>query len=255
MNELKKFADESTTNINEMMSDSIVNQKTQEWMEITGPHKYAYNWRWLGLPIIQMPADVVATQELIWKIEPTVIIETGVARGGSLIFNASQLAMLDLCKNGSANIVKSRRRCIGIDIDIRSHNRAAIEAHPLSPMIHMLEGSSIENSITNEVNNLISPQDTVMVVLDSNHTFAHVKEELARYSPLVSVDSYIIVHDTGIEYSPSGMFENRDWGVDNNPFTAVREFLKENDAFKIDKFQSGKLLISSSPDGYLKRIK
>lgn len=255
MSDLEEFNRNSISNIKKMWSDENVKNLSQEWINQTGKHNYVYNWRWFGLPIIQLPADIVATQELIWKIEPTVIIETGVARGGSLIFNASQLAMLDLCKYGSASILDSERRCIGIDIDIRPHNRYAIESHPLAPMVQMVEGSSTDEKTFNKVMEFIKPDDKIMVILDSNHTHAHVKEELAMYSSLVSLDSYIIVHDTGIEFSPDSSFKNRDWSIGNNPLTAVREFIDSNDNFQIDKLQSNKLLITSSPDGYLQRIR
>ena len=255
LSDLEEFKRDSIFNLEKMCSDENVKKVSQEWINQTGKHNYAYNWRWLGLPIIQLPADIVATQELIWKIEPTVIIETGVARGGSLIFNASQLAMLDLCKYGSSSIMNSERRCIGIDIDIRPHNRGAIESHPLSPMIQMVEGSSTDEITFNKVMELIKPDDKIMVILDSNHTHAHVKEELVMYSPLVSLESYIVVHDTGIEFSPDSAFKNRDWGVGNNPLTAILEFLDSNDTFQVDKLQSDKLLITSSPNGYLQRVR
>jgi len=237
-----------------MAHDADVKQLSQEWIDKTGLYKYVYNWRWQGLPIIQLPADVVATQEIIWTVQPTVIIETGVARGGSIVFNASQLAMLDLFEKGNTTINESRRRCIGIDIDIRVHNRDEIESHPLSPIITLIEGSSVEDTTVDAVNKLIQPDDIVLVILDSNHTHEHVKTELEKYSNLVSLGSYMIVHDTGIEYSPESLFENRDWGVGNSPLTAVNDFIESNSDFEIDKSISGKLLITSSPDGYLRRI-
>ncbi|MDX2256960.1 MAG: CmcI family methyltransferase [Pseudanabaenaceae cyanobacterium bins.39] len=254
MSDLKNFELESIENIKKLSSDPEVKNVSQEWINKTGPHKYVYNWRWMGLPIIQLPADVVATQEIIWMVKPTVIIETGVARGGSLIFNASQLALLDLCENGKASIEESKRRCIGIDIDIRQHNRDAIVSHPLSPMIQLIEGSSISDQTLNKVKNLLHPEDKVLVILDSNHTHDHVKAELEQYSPLVSCGSYIIVHDTGIEYAVESLFHNRDWGIGNNPLTASKEFLLSNKNFQVDQIVSGKLQITSSPDGYLKRI-
>ena len=198
---------------------------------------------------------MVATQEIIWTVRPTIIIETGVARGGSLIFYASQLALLNLCENGTVSIEDSERFCIGIDIDIRNHNRQAIESHPLSHMICLVEGSSTDDATLEEIKGMIDEQDRVMVILDSNHTHEHVKAELEKYAPLVSSGSYLIVHDTGIEYAPESLFGNRDWGVGNNPLTAVKEFLRENETFEIDSIQSGKLLITSSPDGWLKRVK
>ncbi len=254
MNDLKNFELESILNIQKMALDPAVRDASQHWINTTGPHKFVYNWRWLGLPIIQLPMDVVATQEIVWATRPTVIIETGVARGGSIIFNAAQLAMLDLCEEGKASLADSRRRCIGIDIEIRKHNRDAIESHPLSPMIKLIEGSSVEDSVIDTVKSIIRPNDKILVILDSNHTHDHVKLELKKYSPLVSAGSYLIIHDTGIEYAAEGAFSNRSWGAGNNPLTAVREFLASNSNFEIDQHISRKLLITSSPDGYLRRI-
>ncbi len=253
MNDLKNFELESKVNIEKMAADKAVRDKSQEWIDKTGPYKYVYNWRWMGLPLIQLPADVVATQELIWTVKPTVIIETGIARGGSLIFNASQLALLDLCENGVANAKDSKRKCIGIDIDIRSHNREAIEAHPLASMIHLIEGPSTDDQVLEQINNIVKPDDRVMVILDSNHTHDHVFLELNKYSPLVSSESYLIVHDTGIEFTQNDAFPDRDWSIGNNPYTAVQSFIQENPDFAIDEVICGKLLITSSPSGYLKR--
>jgi cephalosporin hydroxylase len=255
MSDLKNFELESIENIKKLSSDPEVRNVSQEWINKTAPHKYVYNWRWMGLPIIQLSADIVVTQEIIWMVKPTVIIETGVARGGSLIFNASQLALLDLCENGGATIAESKRRCIGIDIDIRKHNRDSIISHPLSPMIQLIEGSSVSAQTLNAVSKFLQPEDKVLVILDSNHTHNHVKAELEQYSPLVSCGSYIIVHDTGIEYATEDLCHNREWGIGNNPLTASKEFLLSNKDFEVDQFVSGKLQITSSPDGYLKRVK
>lgn len=254
MNDLKNFALESASNIQKMALDPKVRSASQHWIDVTGPHKFAYNWRWLGLPIIQLPMDIVATQEIVWSVRPQVIIETGIARGGSVVFNAAQLAMLDLCGEGKATLADSRRRCIGIDVEIRKHNREAIESHPLSPMIKLIEGSSVEDSVINAVKKMIRPDDKVLVILDSNHTHEHVKLELEKYSPIVSVGSYLIVHDTGIEYAADGAFSNKSWGKGNNPLSAVREFLVSNRDFEIDRHICGKLQITSSPDGYLRRL-
>jgi cephalosporin hydroxylase len=247
------FMRESLNNIKKMASDDSVQNISRAWINQTGPHRYVYNWRWMGLPIIQLPADIAATQEIIWEVKPTVIIETGIARGGSLVFNASQLALLDLCSNESVSISQSKRRCIGIDIDIRSHNRSEIESHALAPMIILVEGSSLDSDVVGQVATMIKPEDRVLVILDSNHTYHHVKQELEHYSKLVTSGSYLIVHDTGIEYASEDLFENRDWGKGNNPLTAVKEFLTKNEKFNIDKHISDKLLITSSPEGYLKK--
>lgn len=255
MNDHLNFDRESLRNIRAMAADPAVREVSQEWINTTGQYRYVYNWKWLGLPIIQLPADIVATQEIIWQVRPTVIVETGVARGGSIMFNTSQLALLDFCESSASNPRTSDRRCIGIDIDIRGGNRAMIEDHPLAPMITLLEGSSIASETVRSVGSLIRPEDRVMVILDSNHTHEHVIRELELYSGFVSLDSYLIVHDTGIEMAPHDAFSDRDWARGNNPFTAVQEFLAAtSSSFVIDHDVSDKLLISSSPKGYLRRV-
>ncbi len=245
---------ESEQNISAMAADAAVTKVSQAWIDTTGSYRYVYNWKWMGLPIIQLPADVVATQEIIWSVKPTVIIETGVARGGSIVFNASQLAMLDLCEGTSTSLQDSKRRCIGIDIDIRAHNREALEAHPLAPLVTLYEGSSIDTETADFVRNLLDPDDRVMVILDSNHTHDHVLRELELYSGLVTPGSFLIVHDTGIENAPDEAFANRDWGRGDNPLTAMYAFLKGNENFEIADTICDKLLITSSPKGYLRRV-
>jgi cephalosporin hydroxylase len=216
--------------------------------EIVGA-KYAYNFFWLGIPIIQVPQDLQAMQEIIWEVKPDLIVETGIAWGGSIIFSASMITLLEACgeiKNGNV---------IGIDIDIRSHNKKSILAHPLSKKITMIEGSSIDGEIIRKVGTLAKGKKRILVCLDSNHTHDHVLAELKAYAPLVSVGSYCIVGDTGVEDLPVGSTSDRPWGKGNNPKTAVFEFLKENKKFIIDKTIDTKLIITGSPDGYLKRIK
>jgi cephalosporin hydroxylase len=197
-------------------------------------------------------------QELIWKIKPDLIIETGIAHGGSLILSASMLSMLDYCDAVEQGEVldpkKPRRRVLGLDIDIRSHNRSAIESHPMSNRIDMIEGSSIDPEIVAQVREIASKYERVLVCLDSNHTHEHVLAELEAYAPLVSTGSYCVVFDTVIEDLPAEMFTDRPWGPGNNPKTAVLEYLKSNQGFEIDKQIDYKLLISVAPDGYLKRI-
>lgn len=206
--------------------------------------KYSYNFSWLGRPIIQYPQDIMAMQELIWQVKPDLIIETGIAHGGSLIFYASMLELL----GGDGEL-------IGIDLDIREHNRIEIEKHPMYKRIEMLEGSSTDPEIIDSVKELAKGKKSVMVVLDSNHTHEHVLEELRLYSPFVTVGSYCVVFDTIVEDLPDDFFSDRPWGKGNNPKTAVHEFLKENDSFEIDDNVENKLLITVAPDGYLKRIK
>jgi cephalosporin hydroxylase len=211
--------------------------------------KYPYNFFWLGVPILQVPQDLQAMQEIIWEVKPDLIIETGIAWGGSIIFSASMLALLEACGEIEKGDV------IGIDIDIRPHNKKAILAHPLSNKITILEGSSIDEGIIQKVTEIAKTKKRVLVCLDSNHTHDHVLAELRAYAPLVSIGSYCIVGDTGIEDLPVGTTSDRPWGKGNNPKTAVWEFLKENNNFEIDKIIESKLILTGSPDGYLKRIK
>lgn len=229
------------------------------FMEESAASKYSYNWFWLGRPIIQYPQDICAMQELIWQIRPDVIIETGIAHGGSLILSASMLAMLDLCDATEAGVMldpaKPNRRVIGVDIDIRDHNRTAIEGHPLSNRIKMIQGSSIDLEIVEQVKAAIADAQTVMVCLDSNHTHDHVLAELQHYAPMVSVGSYCIVFDTIIESLPKEMYPDRPWGPGNNAMTAVHKYMNADTGFWIDKDMDAKLQISVAPHGYLKRVR
>jgi cephalosporin hydroxylase len=211
--------------------------------------QYSYNFFWLGRPIIQYPQDIVAMQEIIWTVQPDLIIETGIAHGGSLIFSASMLELIALC-GGPQNA-----RVLGIDIDIREHNRKAIEAHPLFKRIDMIQGSSIDPAIIGQVRSHAAGRSRVLVCLDSNHTHDHVLAELKSYSPLVSVGSYCVVFDTLIEDLPPDTYADRPWGPGNNPKTAVREFLHSHSEFEIDTRMNNKLLITVATDGYLKKIR
>jgi cephalosporin hydroxylase len=217
---------------------------SNEWLVESCKLRYSYNFTWLGRPIIQFPQDILAMQELIWQVKPDLIVETGIAHGGSLVFYASLLHLLD---NGG--------RVLGIDIDIREHNRAAIEAHPMSKHIDMIEGSSVDSSIVSQVLERANGKKKILVTLDSNHTHEHVLQELQLYSPLVSKESYLVVFDTVVEDMPSDFFPDRHWGKGDNPKTAVHEFLLSNDRFEIDHDLEYKLLITVAPDGYLKCIK
>jgi len=227
-------------------------------LESTSP-KYSYNFFWLGRPIIQYPQDVFAMQEIIWTVKPDLIIETGIAHGGSLILSASLLAQLDLeeavKKGNSINPRDSKRKVLAVDIDIRDHNRKAIEQHFLSSMIQMIKGSSIDEEIYTKVQGIAGEFKKVLVFLDSNHTHDHVLSELEVYAPLTSVGSYCVVFDTLIEDMPEDMYPDREWGPGNNPKTAVREYLKDHPEFEIDQLMENKILISVSPGGYLKRTK
>ena len=202
--------------------------------------KYSYNFSWMGRPVIQYPQDMIAMQEIIWAVKPDLIIETGIAHGGSLIMYASFLELI-----GSGHV-------LGIDIDIRKHNRKEIEKHPMFKRITMFEGSSISDEMAMKVSNFSKNYTNIMVVLDSNHTHDHVLKELEIYSPLVNKNSYCVVFDTVIEDMPEETYKNRPWSKGNNPRTAVCEFLKQNNRFEIDKQIEHKLLITVAPDGYLK---
>jgi cephalosporin hydroxylase len=232
--------------------------------------QYSYNFSWQGRPIIQYPQDIIAVQELIWQIKPDLIIETGIAHGGSIIMSASMLAMLDYCDAVEAGTTleprATRRRVLGVDIDIRAHNRAAIEAHPMSHRIDMIQGSSTAPEIIAQVYQIAKGYNKLLLFLDSNHTHEHVLAELEAYAPLTSKGSYCCVFDTIIEDLPDEMFTDRPWGKGNNPKTAVWEYLRclEEEGrtaadgtplvFEINRAIENKLLITVAPDGYLKRV-
>lgn len=251
------FQKELTTRISSISSDKNLCGIAAEFMRASTMPKYSYNFSWGGLPIIQYPQDIVAMQELIWSINPDLIIETGIARGGSLIFNASMLALRDMCdaiEMGEKLDPKvSRRKVLGIDIDIRAHNRAAIEAHPMASRIQMIQGSSIAPDIIEQVRALSMNYSRILVCLDSNHTHDHVLAELEAYAPLTSIGSYCVVFDTIVEHMSPEMFPDRPWGPGNNPKTALVEYLKTHQEFEIDKSIHKKLLITVAWDGFLLR--
>ena len=211
-----------------------------------------YTWDWFGLPIIQIPHDIMQIQEIIFKTRPTLIVETGIARGGSLAFSASMLALLDVIEK--VDPFSSKRKVIGIDIDIRPHNREALANHALYPKMHLIEGSSIDKSVISEVHEIATKHDSVLVILDSNHTHQHVLDELDAYSPLVNLGGYCIVSDTVIDDLPPNSYPNRPWDIDNNPKTAVSAWINSHPEFQIDSKIDQKLLLSSSPSGYLLKI-
>jgi cephalosporin hydroxylase len=243
-NDHYEFLEKRKINVQECGKDKELNLISQSWFVKAFEHNYSYNFDWLGLPIIQHPQDIVAIQEIIWQTKPDIIIETGVARGGSIIFYAS---MLHLLNNGG--------KVIGVDIDIRSHNRKAIEEHPLSFMVNLIQGSSTDHSTIKAINALLRHTDKVMVILDSNHTYNHVLKELELYSPFVTKNCYLIVLDTCVEDLPNDLFLDRPWGKGNNPKTAVHKFMETTDRFEIDKLIPNKLVLTAAPDGYLKCIR
>jgi cephalosporin hydroxylase len=257
MNAYEQFKSDCAIEIDTIGKYPMVNILTNDWIKSVNLLKYSYHFEWQGRPIIQYPQDIVAMQELIWLVKPDLIIETGIAHGGSLIFSASMLALLDMYDAIEAgeqlDPKKSRRKVLGIDIDIRAHNRVAIEAHPMSSRIQMIQGSSIAPEIIMQVKQVAKNYQRVFVCLDSNHTHDHVLAELEAYAFLTSVGSYCVVFDTIIEDMPADMFPDRPWHPGNSPKTAVWEYLKNHSEFEIDKSIHEKLLITVAPDGYLKR--
>lgn len=228
-----------------------------DWLKAAFNRKYMYNFAWAGRPIIQLPTDMAVFQEIVWSTRPDLIIETGIAHGGSLMMSASLLAMLDYCdavtSGGVVDPRTARRRVLGVDIDIRAHNRAALEAHPMSAKVDMFEGCSVDPCMIRRVQETARDYDRVLVCLDSNHTHEHVLAELDAYAGLVTPGSYCLVFDTVIEDLPEDTFPDRPWAPGDNPKTAVHEFLKSHPEFQIDQEINRKLLISAAPDGWLKR--
>jgi cephalosporin hydroxylase len=266
---MNNFAQDMKARVEASASDERLQSDARALLLSSIATKYSYNFTWLSRPVIQYPQDMVAMQELIWKVKPDLIIETGIAHGGSLILSASMLALLDYCDAAESRRTldprATRRRVLGIDIDIRPHNRAAIEQHPLAHHIDMIEGSSIATETIARVHEIAKSYERVLVCLDSNHTHEHVLAELEAYAPLVSRDSYCVVFDTVVEDLPEDMFPDRPWGKGDNPKTAVWEYIRRLKqegrkaidgsplGFAMDKLIEHKLLITVAPDGYLKR--
>lgn len=245
---MEKFDKERQDRIITNSNNFKLVDSTNAFLKASILQKYSYNFSWLGRPIIQYPQDIIATQELIYSIQPDLIIETGIAHGGSLIFSASMLELNAACGGPQDAEV------LGLDIDIRQHNREAIEAHPMFKRISMIQGSSIDPEIIKQVKAKAADKKKILVCLDSNHTHDHVLAELEAYAPLVSVGSYCVVFDTVIEDLPDDMFDDRPWGIGNNPKTALWEYLKTHPELEIDKSIQHKILITVAPDGYLKRV-
>jgi cephalosporin hydroxylase len=243
MDEIVRFSDEVKANVDRLMADADMQARSRAWLAEITRHRYTYNFTWLGRPVIQLPQDLLAVQEVVWQVRPDLIVETGIAHGGSLVHSASLLELL-----GGEGLV------VGIDVDIRAHNREAIEAHPLAKRIHLIEGSSTDSGVAAAVRELARGRRAVLVLLDSDHTHAHVLRELELYAPLVTRGSYLIVFDTLIEDLPAELFAGRRWGKGNNPKTAVWQFLKTTERFTIDDRLAGKLLLTCAPDGYLRCI-
>lgn len=256
---MSEFEKEVAARVAGNAADPALVAGTEAFLHASIEARYSYNFSWMGRPIIQYPQDMAAMQELIWTVRPDLIVETGIAHGGSLVFSAAMLAQLDLCDaiatGQTLDPRVSRRKVLGIDIDIRPHNRTAIEAHPMASRIQMIQGSSIAPEIVEQVKAVAQGFERVLVCLDSNHTHNHVLAELEAYAPLTGVGSYCVVFDTVVEDLPVAMFPDRPWGPGDNPKTAVWKYLETHPEFEIDKAVQNKLLITVAPDGYLKRVR
>lgn len=266
---IQSFCEERNERIAAYSGDASFQKMSQEWVTEAFRKQYMYNFEAMGRPIIQFPADIIAVSELIWEVKPDIVVETGIAHGGSVIHSASQLALLDMCDaietGDSFDPAAPARKVIAVDIDIRPHNRAALEAHPMIARINLLEGSSLSDEIINDVYDLVGENARVLVILDSNHTHDHVLGELRAYAPLVSNGSYCAVFDTVIEDLPVNFFANRPWNPGDSPQTAIGEFIDEcqNESlkdrfgktvrFEIDHSRSDKLMITAAPGGFLRR--
>ena len=243
MSSPEQFKQEVKENIQGLADNQRGHELSLDWLMCVAENRYTYNFTWMGVPIIQFPQDIVAMQEIIWRIKPDLIIETGIARGGSLIFYAS---MFELLGNGHV---------LGIDIDIRQHNREVIEAHPMSKRITMFEGSSVSDEMAERVRDFAKDYKNILVVLDSNHTHEHVLRELELYAPLTSVGSYCVVFDTVVEDIPEGSFPDRPWDKGDNPKTAVWAYLKQDERFEVDSDSHNKIMVTVAPGGYLRRVR
>lgn len=270
MNPAEKFAEDCRAEVVRQAQDVEFQALTRSWLAKANSLRYSYHFAALGRPIIQYPQDMVALQELIWNVKPDLIIETGIAHGGSLVLSASMLALLDWCEAAEAETKvdprASKRRVVGVDIEIRPHNREAIYAHPMSALITMIEGSSIAEEVVNQVRQIATEHQSVLVFLDSNHTHEHVLAELKAYAPLVSPGSYCVVFDTVIEDLGDVEWTARDWGPGNNPKTAVWQYLQTLESgrvsaldgaplrLEIDSTVENKIAVTVAPDGFLRRV-
>lgn len=244
MNEIERFFGERAKDIRAMGADEALRAKSIDWMIHADKYKYTYNFTWMGRPIIKFPNDMIAQQEIVWRTKPDLIIETGIAHGGSIVFSASLLELI------------GKGQVIGIDIDIRKHNRAEIERHPMAKRITMIEGGSTAPDVFERVKDLARDARSVMVILDSNHSHQHVLDELNLYADLVTVGNYVILPDTFIEFFPKGYYSaDRPWDVGNNPWTAMKQFMANRTDFTHDPEPVSKSMITESFDGYLRRIR
>jgi cephalosporin hydroxylase len=257
MNPVDQFAQERRDRLAGYAQDTAFQTLSRDWLQASMQRQYVYNFDWMGRPIIQYPQDMVAMQELVWRVRPDLIIETGIAHGGSLVLSASLLALLDMSDAIEAGTTMdpraSRRKVLGVDIDIRAHNRAAIEAHPMASRIAMIQGSAIAPEVVQQVHEFTQGYQRVLVCLDSMHTHDHVLGELNAYAPLVTPGSYCVVFDTFVEDMPPQFFTDRPWDVGNNPKTAVHQWLAGHPEFEIDAEMEQRLQVTVAPHGFLRR--
>lgn len=239
-----EFFEERRVDIEKMGQDEELRALSLEWMVKADKYKYTYNYTWMGRPIIKFPSDIVAQQEIMWRTRPDLIIETGIAHGGSIAFSASMQQMMGI----------ENAEVVAVDIDIREHNRKEIESHPMFPHITMYEGDSTSNELVEKVRKHTDEKKSVMVILDSNHTEDHVYRELVRYADFVTPGNYLLLPDTFIEFFPKGYYDNRPWDVGDNPHSAMKRFVAERDDYRIDKAMTNKLMICEGIEGYLQRI-
>ena len=258
MHPADQFAQERHDRLAGYAQDAAFQTLSRDWLQASMQRQYVYNFDWMGRPIIQYPQDMVAMQELVWRVRPDLIIETGIAHGGSLVLSASLLALLDMSDAIEAGTTldprASRRKVLGVDIDIREHNRAAIESHPMSSRITMIQGSSVAPDVVQQVRDLAQDYQRVLVCLDSMHTHDHVLGELDAYAPLVTPGSYCVVFDTFVEDMPPKFFADRPWDVGNNPKTAVKQWLTSHAEFEVDAEMEQRLQVTVAPHGFLRRL-
>jgi cephalosporin hydroxylase len=240
MDALAEFARSKTQSIDAMAADTHMRELSRAWFIAASRHRYSYNFEWFGVPIIQFPPDLVALQEVVWSSRPDCIIETGVAHGGSLLFYASLLKAMDV-----DGVV------IGVDIDIRAHNRERLDSHPLRARIDLVQGSSTAAETVDAVRTLVGAAQNPLVILDSNHTYEHVAREMELYAPFVRKGGYLVVLDTVVDDMPASFSADRPWGPGHGPKRAVTEFLERTSRFQVDQSYNDKLLITVAPDGFL----
>ncbi len=239
----EQFDADKIKNATSLGKDEELQKLALELIEKSDKHYHAYQWTWLDLPIIQSTEDILAAQELVWKVKPDVIIETGIAWGGSIVFYASLLQLI------------GKGKIVGIDVALPQKNIDKIMSYPFSDRIELIQGSAVDQSIVDLAASHIKEGQTVMLMLDSNHTHEHVLKELEMYSHLVTKDSYIIVSDTIVEDIPTQEHRPRPWGPGDNPKTAVNAFLKGNDRFVLDEYYNNKILVTFDKGGYLRCVK